>query len=683
MVEMNKDIKMNAEVLTFKRWGNKSYSLFLTINRVVIISVLLITYLSAVPVVTWGNESDTSEVKMQYDLDEIEVTASRAPSLYSEIARVLSVINKQEIERTPAESVQDLLEYIAGIDVRQRGAEGVQADISIRGGTFDQTIVLLNGINITDPQTGHHNLNLPVAFAQIERIEILEGPAARVYGPNAFSGAVNIITKKPFENETQLKMSAGSFGYLNPNLSGSFVTGKVKHLLAADFKKSNGYINNTDFNLSNFYYSGNLHTTKGKLLLQLGLSEKGFGANSFYTPRFPNQYEETATLFTSARWKSDSKFHFTPVVYWRKHSDKFMLFRTNPPDWYSGHNYHLTNSFGSAINSWLRWGGGKTAIGAEFRSESILSNVLGEDIKPEKKVPGENVFFSKFKSRRILSIFLDHSWYFHPFSINAGMMSNCISDHKAGWNFFPGIDAGVDLNENLKIVTAYNTSIRMPTFTDLYYNGPTNNGNPELKPEKSLTLEGGIKLKSKTVSGDFILFHRRGKNIIDWVKKHSDDLWKTENLTQINSLGTELKLVVSPSEIWDRNWPESIKVSYFYNNQEKSTSGFISNYVLDNLKHKITASATQKLGDWLQVNLRGIFQDREGTFTQYKNKLPVGEIPYNPFWLIDSKLVFHTGNFKAYVSVTNLFNRRYYDLGNIVQPGRWLKTGISWEISFD
>ncbi|MDZ7605551.1 MAG: TonB-dependent receptor plug domain-containing protein, partial [Cyclobacteriaceae bacterium] len=147
-------------------------------------------------------------------------------------------IERKEIESSPAQSVQDLLEYVAGVDVRQRGAEGVQADVSIRGGTFDQTLILLNGINITDPQTGHHNLNIPVSLSQIERIEILEGPAARVYGPNAFSGAINIVTRQSGSNSVDLQLSSGSFRYFDADLAGSFKTGKLQNSISLNKKLS-------------------------------------------------------------------------------------------------------------------------------------------------------------------------------------------------------------------------------------------------------------------------------------------------------------------------------------------------------------------------------------------------------------------------------------------------------------
>ena len=126
-------------------------------------------------------------------LKEIEVNAEKA-NLHPGLSRVVTVIDQQEIQKMPVKSIDELLDNVAGIDVRQRGVNGVQADISIRGGSFDQILILLNGINITDSQTGHYNLDIPLELSDVSRIEILQGSAARVLGPNAFSGVINIVT---------------------------------------------------------------------------------------------------------------------------------------------------------------------------------------------------------------------------------------------------------------------------------------------------------------------------------------------------------------------------------------------------------------------------------------------------------------------------------------------------------
>ncbi len=674
--------KETVQVLVFSKWRRKGYSLFQTLKRVVVISVLATAYLLSVPVISLATETDTTEIKQQFDLDEIEVTAQRSPALYSQIARVLSVIEKKEIEASPAQSIQDLLEYVAGVDVRQRGAEGVQADVSIRGGTFDQTLILLNGINITDPQTGHHNLNLPVSLNQIERIEILEGPAGRVYGPNAFSGAINIVTRQPDSKLVQLQLSMGSFGFYDGNLFGSFNTKKLNHQVAFSGKTSKGYTENTDFGIYNLFYSNFFKTKRGKFDFQSGFAEKGFGANSFYTPKYPNQYEETKTLFSSAKWQSHGKYHFTPVIYWRHHRDRFELFRNNPASWYTTHNYHLTNTYGINLNSWVQWKSGKTAFGIEYRSENILSNVLGKELDIPQKVPGEDAEFTKSDSRNTISGFLEHSFYMNKLSFTAGLLGNYILESGPGVNIFPGVDMSYKINKYFKLIASYNTSLRMPTFTDLYYKGPTNVGNPDLKPEKSATLEGGLKWNSEIVKGQIVVFYRKGKDIIDWIKFEDDELWQPQNLTRLNSLGTEVQLQFNPQKYFRKNFPNKININYFYNNLQKEDANIISNYVLDNLTHKLVFSVNQSLHKNLSIELKANFQDREGTYTKFENDNWLGEVDYEPFWLFDGKLNYNRKGVNIYFSINNLFNKKYVDIGNVLQPGRWIKSGISYEINF-
>ncbi len=670
--------KGDGNALVFRKWGRKNYSLFSTLNKVVIISVLSVAYLISVPVAVVAISNDTTKIKIQYDLDEIEVTASRVPVLFSQVARVLTVIEAQEIERMPAQSIQDLLEYVAGVDIRQRGTEGVQADVSIRGGTFDQILILLNGINITDPQTGHHNLNLPVSLSQIERIEILEGPAARIYGPNAFSGAINIITRNPASESLGAEVSAGSFGYFNTGLSGSFRTGKLNHYIAAFRKSSKGYIENTDFRSLNVYYSGQYLSRAGKLFYQGGISGKGFGANSFYTPVYPNQYEEVQVLFGSIKLESYTKMNLTPSVYWRSHSDKFILFRNNAPDWYKNHNYHRTDVWGADINSWLVWKGGKTSFGAGYRTESILSNVLGEPMEERIAFPGKDKFFTHSKDRKLISVFAEHSFFLDKWRLTTGVLANHVSDRKGGIKYFPGFDISYQVTEPLKIVASWNTSLRMPTFTDLYYKGPTNLGNPDLKPENSTSVEGGVKLNTKFLNGHMVLFHRKGTNLIDWIKDEDDALWKSMNHTIINSQGIEVNLFWLPKLQLNKSLPDKIGFSYVYNQQQKEESPVISYYVMDYLRHKFVASVTQRVFKSISLDLRAIYQDREGTFSFYRENNSSYEYEYNPFWTVDLKAVYQIRHFDLFVSANNLFNRQYYDVGNVIQPGRWIKAGISF-----
>lgn len=675
--------KSAQKVLIFSKWRRKSYSVFQTLNRIIVISVLVTSYLLSVPAVTFAIEKDTTEVKKEFSLDEIEVSAQRSPALYSQVARIVSVIERKEIESSPAQSVQDLLEYVAGVDIRQRGAEGVQADVNIRGGTFDQILILLNGINITDPQTGHHNLNIPVSLNQIERIEILQGSAARVYGPNAFAGAINIITRQSDSNSVNLQLSAGSFKYFNFDLSGSFNTGKLQNSLSVNKKLSDGYIDNTDFDIFNIFYSNRLNIQKGKMSFQVGYEEKAFGANSFYTPVYPNQFEETKSLISSVKWESNSKYHFTPVIYWRRHQDKFELFRDNPPSWYTTHNYHLTNTFGGNLNSWIQSSLGKSAFGIEFRSENILSNVLGELMDSPEKVPGENAEFTKSKTRNIISGFLEHVYYADKWTLSAGLLGNYFTESNLGINFFPGIDVSYEITSALKIYSSFNTSLRMPTFTDLYYQGPTNIGNPDLNPERSASLEGGFKLNSQFIQGYWIGFYRKGKDIIDWVKMTETDKWQPQNLTELNSFGSEIQIQLNLNQRFGHHLPNHISFNYLYNNIKKEEADFISYYVLDHLKHKFVSSVNQTIFRNFDVSFNVLFQDRDGTYTRFENGTRGDETDYEPFWIFDVKANYNRKNLNIFISVNNIFDVLYYDIGNVSQPGRWTKVGMSYHLDFD
>ncbi|MCW0481764.1 TonB-dependent receptor plug domain-containing protein [Gaoshiqia sediminis] len=673
-----------AEVLTFRRWGGRSYSLFQAIRKQVHIATLAIAYLYvALPNESFA-QTERVEVNMEYDLDEIEVSAQRAPATYSQVARIVSVIEREQIESAPAGSIQDLLEYALGVDIRQRGTYGIQADVSVRGGSFDQTLILLNGINLSDPQTGHHNLNLPVNLKNIKRIEILNGPSARVYGPNAFSGAINIVTEAADANLFDLDVAFGEHQLRDVNVAANVQHGKLNSFVAFSNTSSDGYSANTDFETYNLFYQGNLKTGAGDLDFQIGHSNKAFGANSFYTPAYPNQFEETKTTFASVKMGTGKALHFTPALYWRRHQDRFELFRDEPASWYAGHNYHLTDVLGMNLNSWFNSALGKTAFGAEIRSENIWSNKLGELMTEPIAVPGEDgQEFTRSHSRTTVSYFAEHTFYINRFTASAGAMANWISDRNFEWNVYPGIDLSYQLNDQFKAYASINKSMRMPTYTDLYYSAPTNQGNPDLKPEHSTTLEGGARFKNPWLNAHALYYHRVGKGLIDWVRESEEYLWETRNLTKIVSDGAELSVDLDVTKaIGKKVFLRHLGANYSFNTQDKGSSNYLSNYALDNLKHKLVIHLDHAIWKNVFASWKFRFQDRNGSYERFENAQYVGEASYDPFWLTDLKVYYRSEAAQVYVTASNLFDQRYVDLGNVVQPGRWLSCGIKYRINF-
>jgi len=206
---MNKQNQHNQCRQRNARWrhfDNKSFAVFRSIKREVSIGVLSVATLACGTVLNVQAQETVERKQMQqYALDEIEVTASRTPLQELQAARPVTVLSRQDIQAAAVQSINDLLKYAVGVDVRQRGAFGVQTDISLRGGTFDQVTILLNGINITNAMTGHLSADFPVAMEDVERIEVLEGPAARLFGTSAFSGAINIVTRAAKQSGVTLR----------------------------------------------------------------------------------------------------------------------------------------------------------------------------------------------------------------------------------------------------------------------------------------------------------------------------------------------------------------------------------------------------------------------------------------------------------------------------------------------
>ncbi|MCU4165645.1 TonB-dependent receptor [Carboxylicivirga caseinilyticus] len=679
---MKRKVMFSQNVISFKHWLGRSYAIFSSMHKLVRIGTLLAVYLSWFGLKDTLAQTDTTSMNKKINLEEVEVTARRSTAVYSEVGRVLQVITRKEIEELPVYSVQDLLRYAMNVDVRQRGPLGTQADINIRGGSFDQVMVLFNGINITDPQTGHHNLNLPVDMQSIERVEILEGPGARVYGPGAFSGAINFITGSKSSNNATINAMAGQHGLYNITANTTVQTGKLKSYASASAASSDGYINNTDFKNNSVFYQGLLDFGNEKLDFQLGYNDKAFGANAFYTAAYPEQFEQTKTTFASVKMTSGSRVKITPALYWRRHQDRFELFRNEAPGWYTKHNYHLTDVYGANVNVVVPWVLGKTSLGGELRSENIWSNNIGIDMDDPMDVPGEDAQFTKSYQRTNMSTFLEHVYTYNKFSVSAGLLMNWNSSLDLGVNFFPGLDISYWASSNTKIFVSINKSLRLPTFTDLFYDGPTNIGNPDLKPEEALTYEGGVKYINDWFKGQVSAFYRESENLIDWGRLEGEVEYKTRNLSDMDSYGVNLQGELNVKDLWQSSPLNSIDFGYSYIDQEKNApADYESVYVMDYLKHKINIAANFQLLKKLSAGINVQWQDREGGYRKYISASESVAVDYNPFWLTDLRLQWSESKYKIYVDASNFFDVTFYDLGNVPQPGRWIKAGV--QVSLD
>lgn len=675
--------RFTAKTFIFRRWSRKPYAIFRSLNiEIKIAGLALVLAAVMLPDDAIAQDQDTIQVNRNIEMDEVVVSAQRSEVIYSQTARTVEVLEKNEIERLPVQTIDGLLEYAMNVDVRQRGSMNVQSDISIRAGSFDKVMVLLNGVNVTDPQTGHHNLNLPLDLSAIKRIEILSGPGSRIFGPNAFNGAVNIIIGPDEEKNIRLALHGGQHGYGKATADLTARTGDMKHFLAADYSRSDGYTENSDYRMGSAFYRNIWEfSDHRKLDLQVGYDQKEFGANSFYSPQYPEQFEATRTRFASLTHKTGESIKTEARIYGRRHNDRFELFRNESPDWYKNHNYHMTDIAGASVNTVIPLSMGKLSLGAEYRYERILSNELGEPMDDTLNVPGESEgFFDHQDQRHNISSFAEYAVEWKKLYLATGIMANNSKGFSRRWRFFPGLDLNYKFSSKWHAFATSSYGMRRPTFTDLYYEGPTNRGNPDLKPEESLSLESGIKFFDKNISARFSVFRRWGKNIIDWVRKSEQQQWQTMNLTELNTTGFSVQSQFDMKNILKRNIIRNIQISYSFADQEKYAGNYISHYALDYLKHKVNMRLNHSVIPNMAMSWSLTWQDRAGSFILYENGTFGSEKEYEPFFIADVRLNYHYRNMKIYLETSNLLDHKYYDIGNIRQPGLWLKSGINWKI---
>ena len=691
---------IRRQVLVFRHFGNKGYSLFACLGREVVCSVLSVatlTYASAEsvstdPVVTDSTSTTTAGEMM---LEEVSVTGSRAPLTKSQAARMVTVLDRADIAQAPVQSINDLLKYAVGVDVRQRGPIGAQTDISIRGGTQDQIILLLNGINICDPQTGHNAMDLPVDLNDIVRIEVLEGPAGRIYGTSSLVGAINIVTRRPLptspkgEGKYHLRMEGGSFGYVSTAariLLPPFREGWGGSV-SASYSRSDGYSRskagslNTDFSGAKGFYQGQYEDDDIRLHWHLGMADKGWGSSTFWaSPKWQadDQYEHTTKLYSAIQGNTKrGRLRLNSSIYWNQNRDRYEGYRGQPEK--MKYNYNRTDVYGVSLSSYFDWAAGRTDFGAELRNEDLVSGNLGEPLSLTHHINGTDRDYTLGVNRTNISGYLEHNLLLRNFTLSAGIVAVKNTWSNMNMTVYPGIDISYRPTPHWTLHASYNTSLRMPSFTEMYYKLQGYSADPHLKPEEMRAYELGATynssptksiLHSSLFTFHFSLWHHHGTNMIDWIMdttQGDNAVWQSVNHTKLNSIGFETSTQLSINHC-------QLSINYSFIHQDKEQeAGFVSQYALEYLRHKLVANLRLPLTDRLSLNLNARWQDRVGSYTDFDGTVQ----NYRPYFLLDTRLTWQQPTRKLYLEATNLLDTRYHDYGLVEQPGRWIITGLS------
>ena len=586
----------------------------------------------------------SQEKKEIQALDTVLIKSTRIDLPFKENARTIQVISAEFIKNSAATNVADLLQQVAGVDIRRRGTAGSQADLYIRGGGFDQTLLLIDGIKMDDAQTGHHTMNAALPIEVIERIEIIKGPAARVFGQNAFTGAINIVTKSTLANTASVNIETGSFGQLN----GSVTVGKefenssiIAHV---GILTSDGYRHNSDYENKNYLLKGVFNKKEQPIEVIATFFDKKFGANGFYaSATATEQYEETqSSLLGASTTFRTEKFKITPRVYWKRGQDEYVYIRDNPSVY---RNLHITNKVGVETNASYTSDAGITGFGVDISRVFISSNNLGK------------------RNRTMANLFLEHRFKAlnDKLDITPGIAVTYFSDFK--FHAFPGLDIGFKLSDNLKAYGNLGVTYRIPTYTDLYYNDRSTIGNSNLKPEEAFAQEIGLKFNSGRFTSSVAIFNRDADNLIDFIRPDVTSKYEATNIAKVNTKGFELN---TDYRFKLNEFNQTLSFGYNYLNDDiLDQNKDLSRYSLNTLKHQFITRFESKLFKNVRQNI--IYKHAERTIGTSYN-----------VW--DASIIVDVNKFNFTVTANNIFNAEYIESGFVPMPKSSLLFGLRYNL---
>ena len=594
-------------------------------------------------------------------IEEVRIQENRFQIPFQEYNRNLQVISQRELQALPVRSAQEALRYVAGVDIRQRGPFGTQTDIGIDGGSFEQAVVLINGMKLSDPQTAHHMLNLPVPLEAIERIEILRGPAARVYGVNSLTGAVNIVTKEVKQDALMAHVYSGSsfqsveepdkrgvYHGTGLQLGGTLYQPGHQHQIYVGSERSNGHRYNTASESRQIFYQNQvLLDSSNRVQLMAGYLDNRFGANGYYAAPGDKESEEWVGTFISSiasHHQLGRNWYVSPRVSYRYNQDDYRYFRH---DLATARSKHYTHVLAGELHAIRQNAIGDFGFGIEGRRESIASSNIGHH------------------SRSNMGVFTEYrSGLWRRVSFNLGMYANYNTDYK--WQFYPGADISVRIASKWKLAVSTGSAQRIPSFTDLYLDQrPGNIGNPSLESERAWQHELNAVFQHRELRIQAGYFHRDIRNFIDWVRAHSDLPFEAQNLgeNRVNGLHGS----VTSALAFDAGGRLSGQLSYTYLDasllrHEKTAQ---IKYGINHLKHQLIGRVGFSKKGW-QALVAGRLLQRQSD---------------HQYFVADARLSYRWARWQIYGDIQNIFDEQYLEIGAVPMLGRWANFGLTYRWS--
>jgi iron complex outermembrane receptor protein len=565
----------------------------------------------------------------------VVVTGSFEPIPLEDADRAVRSIDVKNLELV-SNTFADFFHLDSSLDLRQRAPGGLQSDLSIRGGSFGQTLILLNGLRLNDGQSGHHNLDIPVPLESVAKVEILKGSGSTLYGSDAVGGVVNFITRTPEASELRLRIGAGNFGVNQQRGVLTFAGKTLTEQLSFSRDFSSGFQPDRDYRNLSLASNTHLLTRLGATDITLANNDRPFGADQFYGNY--NSWERTRTWFGSIRQSlgqnTEASFAY------RRHTDLFVLYRDRPQVFT---NRHAVDGFQAAVRRSDALGRNATLhYGVEGYRDAIDSNNLGHHDR------ARGAGYAALDVRAI-----------KRFSFTAGLREELYG--KAQNQISPTVSGGYWLSSSIKLRAGISRAFRLPSYTDLYYHDPANVGSANLRPETAWTYEGGIDWTIRPkLRADLTVFRRVETDGIDYVRSSAADIWRATNFQHLTFTGIEVSL---KRELAAGNL---LELQYTgLRGAQDALAGALSKYAFNYPIHSGTVGWQGLLRGWILARARIGVMERYGR---------------EPYGVVDLYAASTRGRLHPFVQLTNLTDTAYQEIFGVSMPGRAIVGGVEFTV---
>jgi len=558
---------------------------------------------------------------------DVVVTATASPLPVAAVGRTGTVLTRSELERFGVVSLVEGLRLVAGADPRARGGHDVQTDFSLRGATFGQALVMLDGVRLNDSQSGHHNGEIPAPLVGIDRIEVVFGPASAVHGADALGGTIHVLTRSDSHTTALALVGQHGLASAQASVSGGVIPGGWT--VSGWGSRSDGFMFDRDFASG----GGAVRGTVGRsVTVDVRHQRRGFGANGFYG-NSPSK-EWTDQTLASVRWaRIGQTWTSSARVAARNHGDHFRWDVARPG---FAENRHRTNAIDASAQVTRRLADRlQITTGGGAGGDWIDSSNLGDRT------------YSRGHA------YVEGQWTVGPrVSVQAGVRFDGYSTFGHAWS--PSASAAAWVTPAVRIRASVARAFRVPTFTERFYSDPAHQASDTLLAEHGTSLDGGVDVTVRGWTLSASPFIRWDEEVIDWIRNSTDEKWRTTNVRDATTTGAE----VSAARAFGAGM---VRVHYAGLHVDAPRLAQLSKYVLEYAKHGVGVSVAASAGAGFSVAMT----------TDYRSR-----VDGQRYWLVGARLSHAVGQFDGFVEGSNLLNESYREIAGVPMPGRWLSVGL-------